>query len=45
MFGMAAVVDEVFLSLLGRPDLGKDPIDRVLFAVVRTEPALTFMHM
>jgi hypothetical protein len=45
MFRMAAVVDEVFLGLLGRPYLGKDSIDRMLFAVVGTEPALTFMHM
>jgi hypothetical protein len=45
MFPVAAILDEIFRSFFGRPDLRKDSIDSVFLAVMRAEPALTFMHM
>jgi hypothetical protein len=44
MFRMAAIVDEIFRCLLGRADLRKDSIDRVVFAIMRAQTTLTFMQ-
>ena len=44
MFRMAAIVDEIFRGFLGRPDLCKDSIDRVVLAIVRAQTTLTFVH-
>ena len=45
MAGMAAVIDEIFLSFLRGSNLRENSVGRVIFSKMGAQTTLTFMHM